>query len=765
MACVSGLTDGVYSYVDCCGITRTGASLGEGVCLDVAYTGSSYGIYIATGVTCTQDCNLGDLSYTFSVTGICNTATGSVIIEPYGGIPPYTIDNTTPGNISAQTSSSGMTFTGLTGGTYVFRLNDSLGNVNNELYINVNVTGCFESSIINASGTTCGLDNGYLEVTATTSGAPYSVVLYKDDASYTSSTSDTLPITFANLPSGIYNAVVVNYGGAIAFTENVVIDTSDGVDFGFWKVNTSTCVIDKGKLSVTGVTGVCPITYLWSNGSTGQTITGLSIGTYSCTVTDALGCSTTKSETIGQASPLGVGLVTATNPTPFMANGSLVYTLTGGTAPFYYSASTSQVGYTLSNTISITGLSSGNYQTKITDANFCSLSLNGLISSNNGFDEVKVVVNNSVCNVNNGSIIVSLRGLVGFYIYTISGQSSHQVTQYTTQNQSHTFSNLASDTYRVTVSGSNSTTSYSETYTLTSTQKFNVTAAVTGATCNQSNGTAIISVSSGFTSPLDYTLSNGNTIIDTSLSAQTYENLSVGSYTMTVTDADGCSVNKSFTISSTGQLTTSILKYDCTGTNNGRANVIIYNGEPPFTYSWSNGSTGSSVNNLGAGDYNVTITDHNGCTTTQYFTIECTGNLVESNYSFVNLCTSQFTTNVGQKRGLSQMVNEGFIDITSGNTNCTFNSADLTCEIIINGTTYTNTFYTATSLNDVIEDILWQTAIETILSGISDIRSYNIDLINNTLTIISDCNGSVDPLSDASFSLGISIGYDVVCEG
>jgi hypothetical protein len=293
-------------------------------------------------------------------------------------------------------------------------------------------------------------------------------------------------------------------------------------------------------------------------------------------VTDALGCNTTKSETIGQASPLGVGLVTATNPTPFMANGSLVYTLTGGTAPFYYSASTSQVGYTLSNTISITGLSSGNYQTKITDANFCSLSLNGLISSNNGFDEVTVVVNNSVCDVNNGSIDVTLRGFVGFYIYTLSGQSSHQVTQYTTQNQSHTFPNLSSDTYYLTVSGSNSTTSYSETYTLTSTQKFNVTAAVTGATCNQSNGTAIISVSSGFTSPLDYVLSNGNTIIDTSLSAQTYENLSVGSYTMTVTDADGCSVNKSFTITSTGQLTTSILKYDCTGTNNGRASVIIY---------------------------------------------------------------------------------------------------------------------------------------------------------------------------------------------
>jgi hypothetical protein len=109
------------------------------------------------------------------------------------------------------------------------------------------------------------------------------------------------------------------------------------------------------------------------------------------------------------------------------------------------------------------------------------------------------------------------------------------------------------------------------------------------------------------------------------------------------------------------------------------------------------------------------------------------------------------------------MLNEGFIDITSGYTDCVFNSAELTCELTVNGSAFTETFYTATTLNDVPQDTVWQSTIEDILSGISEIGSYEINLLNNTLTITSNCSGDSDPLSDADFSLGLSIVYDVVC--
>jgi hypothetical protein len=131
------------------------------------------------------------------------------------------------------------------------------------------------------------------------------------------------------------------------------------------------------------------------------------------------------------------------------------------------------------------------------------------------------------------------------------------------------------------------------------------------------------------------------------------------------------------------------------------------------------------------------------------------------------LCKDTFITTSGNQRGLSEMLNEGFIDITSGYTDCVFNSAELTCNLTISGSSFTSafteTFYTATTLNDVPQDTVWQSTIDGILSGITEIGSYEINLLDNTLTITSKCSGDSDPLSDADFSLGLSIVYDVVC--
>lgn len=110
------------------------------------------------------------------------------------------------------------------------------------------------------------------------------------------------------------------------------------------------------------------------------------------------------------------------------------------------------------------------------------------------------------------------------------------------------------------------------------------------------------------------------------------------------------------------------------------------------------------------------------------------------------------------------MLNEGFIDLTSGYTNCTFNSAEFICGVNINGSAFTQSFYTATTLNDIPQDTLWQSTIENILSGIVDISNYTIDVFNNQLQIQSNCSGDYDPLSDADFSLELEIIYDIECE-
>ena len=764
MACVSGLTNGVYTYVDCCGFTRTGASVGEGICLDETYTGSSIGVYIATGQTCTINCNQGILDYSFSLTGVCSAATGTIQFNPIGGVPPYTIDNVFDPTISAQTGTTQITFSGLSGGTYVFRLNDSQGLQNNELYINVTVSGCFDAKIFNASGTTCGVNNGFLQVSAATSGSPYTILLYKNGVYDSTEVATVFPHNFTDLGDGIYYAIVVDNGLATAYTENALISTSTAVDFGFWKVNTSNCVQNWGKLAVTGVTGTGPYTYSWSNGETTQIITGLTQGVYSCTVTDSLGCQTTKSETVGVADPLGLGFLTATQPTCFQNDGSLTFTVTGGTLPFYYSATTGYVSYTLNNTFTLPNLSAGNYQVLVRDASYCEIFVGGNVITPGGFDTVNISTTNPVCNANGGAIQVTVGGTNQSYVFTLSGQTSGNVQSENSQSQTYTFSNLQTDTYLVTISGSGSNCVYTEQVNVTSTPKFTISASTTGSTCGQLNGEAIITVGTGYTAPLDYILSNGDTLIDSPLSSVTYTDLAAGSYTISVTDADGCVVSTGFSITTGGNLITGIVTTNCTGANDGTAQVQIYDGAPPFTYNWSNGATGSTLTNLGEGNYTVTIVDGSGCTQTQNVLINCIGNLVSS-YQTFNLCTNTFTTTSGGQRGLIEMLNEGYLDITSGYTNCVFNSSELFCEINIGGTAYTSTtaFYTATTLNDVPQDTVWQSTIENILSGITQIQSYDINLLNNTLTILSNCNGDNDPLGDADFSLGLSIVYDIVC--
>jgi hypothetical protein len=765
-ACVSGQTTGAYSYTDCCGILRKGISFGESICLDEGFTGSSTGVYIATGVTCTQNCTQGNLGYTFSVTGLCSASSGTTIITPFGGTPPYTIDNVSPGSISAQTSTGSMTFTGLTGGTYVFRLNDSLGLQNNEIYINVYIGDCYNASI-DASGTNCGQDDGILSISAITSGAPYNIVLYKDGNYYDNQTTNTMPFDFVGLPSGVYNAILYDSSSTTASTGNALIITSTTINFGFWKVDTSNCVIDKGKLSVTGVTGTGPYTYLWSNGETGQTITGLTIGTYSCTVTDISGCTLTQSEYVGVADPLGIGLLSASTPSCFTSDGSLTYFLTGGTAPFYFSASTGQVGFTLSNQFTLTNLSAGSYLVNVRDANFCEVTLPGYLTSVNGFSVVDTIVTNSNCNQSNGSVYVEINGLNGVYTYSLSGQATNTLYTDTSLNQSYTFPFLPNDTYELTISGAGTQCVYTTTINLNSLQKFSVSATTSGSTCGGTNGFANISVSSGYTGVLSYVLSNGDSLINTTTTAVTYNNLIAGSYTITVTDGSGCSVTEPFTIITAGQLITALQTTNCVNGNDGAAEVLVYGGEPTFNYNWSNGQTGSTVSGLSSGNYYVEITDSNGCYNIQYFEIKCVGTLTTS-YQLFNLCNDTFTTTVGTKRGFFEMLNEGYIDITSGITGCQLSGSVFTCEIEIScpdsgSTTYSVPFYTGTTLTDIPQDTLWQTTIESILSSATTISSYSIDLLNNTLQILSNCSGDYDPLSDCTIYLRLKIDYTVSC--
>ncbi|MCT4629993.1 Ig-like domain-containing protein, partial [Winogradskyella sp.] len=140
------------------------------------------------------------------------------------------------------------------------------------------------------------------------------------------------------------------------------------------------------------------------------------------------------------------------------------------------------------------------------------------------------------------------------------------------------------------------------------------------------NATGVIDVTvSGGEPPYAYAWSNSATSEDLS-------NVTAGTYTLTVTDANGCNISNDFTINQpTEELTSTIISTTdvlCFGDNNGSIDIDVSGGTSPYTYLWSTGETTQDISGLNADTYTVTITDTNGCTTTNQAIISQSGSLL-----------------------------------------------------------------------------------------------------------------------------------------
>src|SRR3569832_735756 len=141
---------------------------------------------------------------------------------------------------------------------------------------------------------------------------------------------------------------------------------------------------------------------------------------------------------------------------------------------------------------------------------------------------------------------------------------------------------------------------------------------VANVSCFGGNDGSTTVIPGGGTAPYSYQWSptGGNSI--------TANNLSAGTYSITVTDANGCSVISSASVSQPSLLTaaaSTVSNVSCNGGNNGSATVIPGGGTTPYTYQWSSGGYTAIENNLAAGTYTITVTDANGCSTTSTATI------------------------------------------------------------------------------------------------------------------------------------------------
>ena len=231
-------------------------------------------------------------AYTLNITGTCVSSLGAIQITASGGTTPYTFDWYDP------ELGVGSYKDNLPAGVYHIRANDATAPVNNEFYITAIVDDSLGVDFINITNTTCGLDNGSMTVSADTSNLNITYYIYNNgDLIATQSTNNGIAI-FDSLSAGTYSVTAISDGGCTATTDTCIVYSSNTLDFGFYIVNDTQCASPTGKVYVTGVTGNSPFTYLWSDSTTGTSITGLTQGVYTCTVTSGDGSVPTKSATV-----------------------------------------------------------------------------------------------------------------------------------------------------------------------------------------------------------------------------------------------------------------------------------------------------------------------------------------------------------------------------------------------------------------------------------------------------------------------------------
>lgn len=136
--------------------------------------------------------------------------------------------------------------------------------------------------------------------------------------------------------------------------------------------------------------------------------------------------------------------------------------------------------------------------------------------------------------------------------------------------------------------------------------------------CSGNADGSINNTITGGTGPYSYLWSTGETSLN-------LNNKPAGNYTLTVFDKDQCASTKTITINDSNislQNTAEVIDETCVGENDGSVNITnISNGKPPYKINWSNGTSGLTISNLPAGTYSATITDNNGCFTSNEYKI------------------------------------------------------------------------------------------------------------------------------------------------
>ncbi len=639
---------------------------------------ASPGIYVVT-ITDGNGCTLVDsttvsqpqaLSAIVSVNNVkCfGDTTGSATVSVFGGTGAYTY--TWSPNVSTSA-----TALNLDSGVYYVTVTDANGcSLQDSAIVSQPTSPIIITSVVHNVTCNGGHDGSILVVASGGTGSYTYHWSTGDSIQYITNLSGSLLSS-----STLYRITVTDANGC----EASAIDTLRSplpIITAITPVNVTCAGASNGSATLTVSGGRAPYTFFWSNATVNQNLSNVGGGDYTVIITDSLGCRAVDSVTITEPQPLVLSIV-STNVTCFGANdGTITATVTGGTGGYTYTWSPA-----VSTTGSVTNAAPGTYDLTVTDGNSCTVTASVTITQPASAVSLSTSVTDITCHdANDGTITTQVSGGFGAYTYawtgtpattpSVSGLAAGTYTVTVTDGTGCTatgtgtitnpaditsttsgtnllcagaangiasvttvaggtapysylwsnfaatqsISGLSGGLYRVVITDAHGC-QHRDSVFVTEPQPLSLSLTFTSPGCaGGSNGTISAAVSGG-TVTYTYTWSPAVS------SGPTVSNVGAGTYHLTVTDANGCSISDSVVIPQPAAvLTASVLVSDmtCHDADNGSITTLVSGGSGSYTYAWTGtAATTAAISGLSAGTYTVTVTDVGGCTATATGTI------------------------------------------------------------------------------------------------------------------------------------------------
>ena len=560
-------------------------------------------------------------TYTVTVTnaaGCSKTASVSVTINTPPTIIDGSITQSTNGNSIGAipiTVSGGSTYSYLwTAESSAFSsTSQNLTGIPSDNYkvVVTNQTGCTASktyTVSNSDGpsatatginSTCnGSNNGSISLSNPTGTGPFTYS-WSGPNSYSSSQQSP-----TGLASGTYTVLITDTSNSTTGVASATITQPSALQANGITTNINCNSETTGAIALTVSGGSSPYTYSWSGpnsySASLKDISSLAAGTYYVTITDASSCTSTQTFIITQPTDGLSATTSITNVSCYgSSTGQVILSVNGGTSPYTYSWN--GTSFTAS-TKDISNRPEGTYSVTITDNKGCTLALASGTA-------IVIAQPAAALSLSTSSTNVNCKGnATGTITLTASGGTAPYSYSWSNGDTTKDLSNIAAGTYTVVVNDANSCIVTKS-----------VTISQPAANLSASNSTTNVSCNGGTTGEINLTATGGTTpyiyLWSTNATTEDLSAITSGTYSVVVTDANGCTSNSSATLTQPAAISVSgsVTNVLCNGSASGAITLTASGGAGTYTYNWGGGITSQNRTNLVAGSYTVTVMDTSSC--------------------------------------------------------------------------------------------------------------------------------------------------------